>query len=368
MFTNPFPNAFGLDIGDLSIKLVQLSNVSNYFKGSHYEYASARSISLPPGLVVNGELTQPEEIRHYIQKLLGHRSKTEKPIKSPWVVASLPEPQGFTKLITIPKSPQELIEDDIIIEAKKNIPFTEDDHYYIDWQVLTPSSEKDVMVRALITAIPKFTADSYTYLLESLGLGVIALELEALSTTRSMVTSKKEYTGQARALLDIGSTRSNLVIYDDNTIQFTTSLPYSGELLTTALSQKLHVSYEEATRIKKEYGLEYKKDKQAWTALIHETKLFADDIRKNILFYYSHFKNTNRITHITMCGSGSNLKHLERFLSLELKIECRPGHVWKNLSAKKQIPISDEESLGYATAIGLALRAADNPFFKHDTI
>jgi hypothetical protein len=42
--------------------------------------------------------------------------------------------------------------------------------------------------------------------------------------------------------------------------------------------------------------------------------------------------------------------------------------VWKNLSAKKQIPISDEESLGYATAIGLALRAADNPFFKHDTI
>lgn len=119
MFTNPFPNAFGLDIGDLSIKLVQLRNVSSFFSKLRYEYNTARSISLPPGLIVNGELQQPEQIRHYIQKLLDHKSKTEKAIKSPWVVASLPESQGFTKLISIPKSPEDLITDDILIEAKK---------------------------------------------------------------------------------------------------------------------------------------------------------------------------------------------------------------------------------------------------------
>lgn len=65
-----------------------------------------------------------------------------------------------------------------------------------------------------------------------------------------------------------------------------------------------------------------------------------------------------------MCGSGSNLKGLDRLLSLELKIECRPGHVWKNLSTKQIVPVPEEESLGYATAVGLVLRAADNPFSK----
>ena len=101
---------------------------------------------------------------------------------------------------------------------------------------------------------------------------------------------------------------------------------------------------------------------------MEQTKKFADATRKSIHFYYSHFPGSNRITHITMCGSGSNLKHLEDILSLELKIECRPGKPWKNLQSKKEINIPYNESIGYATAIGLALRAADNPFFKHDSI
>ena len=101
---------------------------------------------------------------------------------------------------------------------------------------------------------------------------------------------------------------------------------------------------------------------------MEQTRQFADHIRKGILFYYSHFPNTNRITHITMCGSGSNMKHLSDVLSLELKIECRQGQPWKNLASKKEIHVTPEESVGYATAIGLALRAADNPFFKHDSI
>ncbi|MBT3539035.1 type IV pilus assembly protein PilM [Candidatus Parcubacteria bacterium] len=367
MFSNPFPNAFGLDIGDLSIKLVQLRNVSHRFRGASYELMTARSINIPPGLVVNGELEQPEQVRHYIQKLLQGKKGKAKPIKSPWVVAGLPETQGFIKLISIAKNIEEIIDDDIIIESKKHIPFTEEDKYYLDWQIL-PSSPNEESTHVLISAIPKFISDSYTYLFESLGLGVVSLEIEALSIARSMVTAQKEYKGEARAILDIGSTRSSLIVYDENTVQFSTSLPYSGEVLTTAIEQKLRVSHEEAEGLKRKYGLEYKKQKKVWGTLMEQTKAFADTIRKSIHFYYSHFPDTNQITHITMCGSGSNMKHLEKILSLELKIECRSGKPWKNLQSKKEIKIPYEESIGYATAIGLALRAADNPFFKHDSI
>lgn len=366
MFTNPFPNAFGLDIGDLSIKLVQLRNVSHRGKGASYELMRARSISLPPGLIVNGELQKPEQVRHYIQKLLKGK-EGDKPVKSPWVVASLPETRGFIKLITIAKPSEDVIDDDVAIEAKKHIPFDEDDSYYLDWEII-PDEKHEEETRILISAIPKLVADSYTYLLESLGLGVIALEIEALAIARAMVTAGKEYTGEARALLDIGAARSSLIVYDDDTVQFSTSLPYSGEIVTTALEQRLHVEHKEAEKLKKQYGLEYKERKKIWTTLMRETKSFADSINKNIKFYYSHFPNANRITHITMCGSGTNLKHLDKVLSLDLKVECKPGNVWKNLYSKRDIVIPAHEALGYATAIGLALRAADNPFFRKDSI
>ncbi|MBI2436308.1 MAG: type IV pilus assembly protein PilM [Candidatus Magasanikbacteria bacterium] len=366
MFTNPFPHAFGLDIGDLSIKLVEFRNDSFFSKGPSYKLIQMRSISLPPGLIVNGEIVQPDRVHNYIKKLVDGRNAEKKSVRSPWVVSVLPEPQGFVKLINIPKPLADIIEDDVIIEANKHIPFTESDKYYLDWQVI-PEHTNDIETKILITAIPQSISDSYTSLLEGLGLGVVALETEALAICRAMVTAQKKYVSEARALLDIGSTRSSLIIYDDNTIQLSSSLSYSGELLTTALAQSLKMSHEEAEQLKKRYGLEFKNEKKIWAPLMRETAKFAEEIRKTIFFYYSHFPHTNRITHITMCGGGSTLKFLDKVLSLELKIECRTGNVWKNLSPSQET-LHDESALAYATAIGLALRAADNPYINHDTI
>lgn len=109
-------------------------------------------------------------------------------------------------------------------------------------------------MRVLISAIPKFTADSYIYLLESLGLGVIALELEFIARALNGNRTKRIHGPSTRASR-YRFNRSNLIVYDDNAIQFTTSLPYSGELLTTALSQKLHATREETNALKKNMGL-----------------------------------------------------------------------------------------------------------------
>ena len=83
MFTNPFPNAFGLDLGDLSVKLVQLRNRSIWHREPCYDLVNFRSISLPHGLIANGELQKPEEVRKKIQSLLHGRNKKEKPIICP---------------------------------------------------------------------------------------------------------------------------------------------------------------------------------------------------------------------------------------------------------------------------------------------
>jgi len=367
MFSNPFPDAFGLDIGDLSVKLVQLRNHSFLHHKPYYKLVTCRSVDLPPGLIVNGELQKPEEVRKRIKRLL-QGTKKQKTVKSPWVVVSLPETQSFIKHIEIKKPAEELIEEDIMLVAKKHIPFDED-NYYLQWQFLPDKLEEKNSTNLLIGAVPKTISDSYTYLMESMGLGVLALEIEALALARSMVTAQKKYENEARAILHISATRSNLIIHDHDFIQFSTSLPYSGEILTTALSQKLRIPYEEAEKIKMEHGTSYKKgNDKAWKIIVDFNKQLTDSIKDALDFYYSHFPNTNKVTRIVMCGGGSNLKNLDKIISTSLKVIARPGKPWKNLSNNKEDTMPEDKSLSYAGAIGLALRAADNPFFTNDII
>ncbi len=120
---HPFTNAFGLDIGDLSIKLVRLSPRQSWRGRPYFVVAEARSLQLPPGAIVNGEIQQPEMVRHKLLLLLG-KEGTRKTIKHPWVVSSLPEPKTFLKLIELPIPAAELTSEEVAFQAKKlrNMP------------------------------------------------------------------------------------------------------------------------------------------------------------------------------------------------------------------------------------------------------
>lgn len=366
MFMNPFPQAFGLDIGDRSIKAVQLHNASHRRRHASYDPMIARSTALPDGLIENGIIQEPEKVRGYITHLLHGRGTKEKPIKSAWVAASLPDVQGFIKRIDIDKEPDDIIAEDIQYTAKKHVPFGEEE-YYIDWQILPRNGEKTTPI--LLGAVPKRVADMYTYLLESLGLGVIALEIETLAIARCLITAHKVYGDEARGLLDIGASRSSFTVFDRDQIQFSVSMPFSGTSVTDAIATRLRLPIEEAERRKLAVGLAYsQKDERVWSVISQTVDGLVTHIERATSFYMSHFPRGNRITHITMCGGGSAMKRLDRVLSLKLKTEVRPGHIWKNLRSKKKLPYDDTTSLTYATAIGLALRAADNPFFSRDTV
>lgn len=367
MFTTPFPSAFGVDIGDRSIKVVQLRNVSRRHGSQSFEPVVIRRTTIPPGLIVNGVIQESEKVRKYLLHLLEGARPSERRISSHWVVASLPDVQGFLKRIDIEKPHEDIIDEDVYSAAKRHIPFEEND-YYIDWQVM-PTEEKQNISSILVAATPRKNADMYTHLLESVGLGVIALEIETVAMARSLITASKDYEHEARAILDLGAARSSVTVFDHDQIQYSLSLPFSGDRITEKISEMCHLSYEEAEAKKIQTGLEYMRDNEpCWNSVGESANELALEVQTAINFYYSHFSNTNKITHITMCGGGAAMKRLDRLLSLKLKITARPGNVWKNLSLNKKPPLDEINSLEYAAAIGLALRAAANPFFTRDLL
>jgi Tfp pilus assembly PilM family ATPase len=99
-----------------------------------------------------------------------------------------------------------------------------------------------------------------------------------------------------------------------------------------------------------------------WAILTTIIDELIRQVQETLTFYYSHMSNANHITHITMCGGGSLLQRLDDILSLKLGIQAAPGNVWKNLHSTQKINIDTAAGLTLTTAIGLALRAAQNPF------
>lgn len=357
--SNPFANAFGLDIGDLSLKLVQLRFEHIFFRPPHFKIMDLRSISMPPGYIVNGEIQQPEMVRKKLLHLLGADKKL-KPIKSAWVVADLPEPKTFLKLITIDQPADELLDDDIIYQARKHLPFDLEDTY-LDWQVVG-EAPRGKPTSILLGAVPKIVADSYTYLLESTGLNVLALEIEGIPISRALITRAKNYQGEARAILDLGATRSSLIIYDKDSLQLSTNFNFSGEIITTAIAQELKIDYDAAERLKIKYGAAYVKEYPKYFKIISEQiETLINEVKKTMQFYHDHFLDTNPITHITMCGGLSNLKNVDNIISAKLKITARPGNVWKNILSFPPTPEQQMQGLALAPAIGLAMRAAEHP-------
>ena len=359
LLRNPFAGAFGLDIGDLSIKLVQLEPLGFWRKHS-WRVKEMRATSLPPGLIVNGEIQQPEMVRQKLLFLLGKDGGAFKPIRSPWVVASLPEPKTFLKLIEVETNDNMLTSVDVAYQAKKHLPFELEDAY-LDWQIVNPESNtKNTQV--LIGAVPKITADAYTNLLESVGLHPTALEIEAVPLARALITAEKDYTGQARAILDIGAVRANMVIYDNNSIQFSTILNFSGELITSAIELGLKIEHAAAENLKIKNGLKYDAQNPKYLTVVSAlAENLISEIKTALLFYKEHFSNNNTVSHITLCGGSANWENLDNFLSRQLKIPSHPGHSWKNLFNKQLDGYDAKKSLPLACVIGLALRAAQNP-------
>jgi type IV pilus assembly protein PilM len=218
-------------------------------------------------------------------------------------------------------------------------------------------------------AAPKSLVDDYTNLLEKAGLAPIALEIEATAISRAIVAFE-EFTDEAVGILDIGATRSSLVIYDSGALQMSISIPISGNDITKLVSDSLSVSMDDAEKLKRECGLDADRcEDKMWNILLPLIDDITEKIRNALRFYKIGFPAGKKIERLYLCGGGALFKEIDTVLSRKLTIKAQRGNALVNLSPKlpKAFPKKDE-TLMYATAIGLAIRAADENAKHHNSL
>jgi len=347
-----FPSKYplGIDISDLSLKLVQLNKVRHIIS-----LQAAGQVMVPAGYISGGIIKNKAAVVELLRELikkpnLGKATSRE-------AIVSLPETKTFIKLVEVSVEGEDTA-DLVRSEIEKNIPYEISDVNY-DWQLIGKAGPKQ---KILIGASPKNMVNDYLALLYEAGLRPIALEIEAEAICRSLFPP--DFNSSSPILvIDIGASRSGLIACGNGLILFTVSLPISGEKYTKAIAQALNLSREQAEIAK------IQDNGPAVTNVIAGiNKNLIAKIKTAIKYLDNYYPQYGQPIEIMLCGGGSNLNGLAELLAQNFKIKISRGNIFTNISLRQswhkkyfqpELNTAGRQMLvpaAFATAIGLGLR------------
>jgi type IV pilus assembly protein PilM len=337
---------FALDLSDLSIKIFQIEK-----KGSYDSIRSFCDVDVPEGYISDGRIVEKEKVAQLIKSAV--KKAGPKKINTSKVVCSLPESKAFLRKINIPQMELKEAHEAVKWEIEASIPLTCEQVYY-DWQFLDISEGKQNILTA---AVSKEIVDEVIETLIAADLDPYGLEVESIACVRSLIPEDSS-PEEISLIVDLGSLRTSFIISEGNIPFFTSSIPFSSKTITDSISKTMKVNLKEAEKIKKNQGIEHSFEN---SSIFNDIKALLEnlsvEIEKTIDFYQSMSRKKSGVSRIIICGGGANLRGLIPYLTTRLCKEVRMGDPWINLRMGNSLPIiSKEDSVSYATAIGLAIK------------
>lgn len=351
-------HAFGLHIGDRSLKLVLLQSPISLWSKSLPVVRLAIERGIPPGIIQNGDIKDREKLKEELQQIL-----LEARIKKTGhfgVVANLPEGKTFLKFENITGKNKSEIDERLNKIAASEIPFPKEE-LSLDMQ-LFPIGPNEFS--ALICAAPKSSVDAYSSILEEVGLTVFALEPEAVALVRPILPIPKiEEIKKTEMIIDLGGERTNVIFATGGIPRLSVLVPFSGNLITETIAKNLNLTLQKAEEIKLSCGLDVKKCEGKLRVVLNDliTNLVSR-LHDAIKFYHSQFLDAPKVGAVHLSGGGAYLQKLSSIISKELRIKAREALNSKYIELNKKT----ETPLRFTAAIGLALRGLIDPIPNHE--
>ena len=280
--------------------------------------------------------------------------------------------QSCTKISIIPFMPKSEILQALKWEMKNFISFSID-QAVMDYEILEGIAEGGVKkLKVAVACCPQETVDKYLDLLRQAGIGPSLFTQHGFAL-KNIITNLCPKENKTVALLDVGYTFSELVIFQDRELVFSRKLPVAGQDFTQEMTQalvsdhgKTELTLEEAESIKKKYGILGSDDSRILDDKISSTQLIAflrpnleklvTEIERSFAFYREKEQGA-AVELLLLLGRGSNLKNLIKNLSESLRIPVQLGNPVAAfaLSATSLLNDDPETVHSFASALGAAL-------------
>jgi type IV pilus assembly protein PilM len=337
----------GLDIGSHAVKIVQLLPSKGAYRLKYL------GISLiPPNVIVEGSIKDPEAVQEAIKKLVNHLK-----VKVKNVATSISGYSVIIKKIDLPEMTGEELAENIQVEAEQYIPFNVED-VNIDFQILGSSPEKGERMEVMLVAAKKEVIDDYINLLKKSGLSPEVIDVDFFALENAFEANYPASESGGVALVDIGSSKMNINVLKNGVSMFNRDASIGGYQITNDIQQRFGLEYEEAEKVKLGLASEKVPAQELEAIFVSAATSWSTEVKRAIDFFYATYPD-EVISQILLSGGSSRLPGLDALLSKDTNIPVAHFNPLANIEADEKV--FDRAYLDYvapqvAVAVGLALR------------
>ncbi len=338
----------GIDVGTLSIKIVEFSNENGRPKLENYAILTNYGLA-SRNLVQDGAEKTPKVFGGEANPMLRRLIKAGE-MKAREINMSVPIFSSFLTVMELPQMSELEVAKAVQFEAKKYVPVSLDS-VVIDWSLIGTSGDGKILI--LLVAIPKDLINEYTNIAREADLKLLTIELETVSAARALIGNDPVPT----VLMDMGSRDTTISVVDDGFLRISHSIETSGEDLTWVLANSLNISWRRAEELKKENGLKVMDNNSQITSVLTPLLNIIISAAQNIIdIYFS--KTKKKIEKLIIYGGASKMPGFAEYLNSHLKMDVVIGTPFSRVVYPEKLkPVIDEIGHEFTIAIGLALKA-----------
>ena len=344
---SPRLGVLGVDIGTSTIKVVQLKDVKGVPTLEKYG-----EVQLGPYEGVDLSMGTHLSTQKAIEALNDILKESE--VTSKDAHFAVPYSACFITPISVPTVDQEQIGAMIPVEARKFIPISLS-KVTLNWFPLFAHIEEQ-KTDVLVSAISNDVLNRLNTIMTGAGLSAVTNEIEVFSSMRSILSPEDNVV----VVIDFGASSTRMCIVKSGIVTKTHSVLLSGIEITKALAGSLTVGFEDAEIMKREYGMEGKKDDERVRKVI--TQAIERGVRElHTVVKRYETEDTSTVEKIFITGGGASLHGLHAHMR---DVFSKPIHLAHPFS-KVAYPAFLEDTLkeigpDFAVAIGIALRAFES--------
>jgi len=153
-----------------------------------------RSVDLPPGLVVEGVITDAAEMGNILDELLKPDQLDRK-----HVITALSGLRAIPRILNLPRLQASLMEQTIAREARREMPLSVES-LYISWHSLPAEGEQQ---RIYLLGLPRESVDAQVHSLQAAGITPYVMDLKPLALIRAANQEEAVITNLERDTFDV---------------------------------------------------------------------------------------------------------------------------------------------------------------------
>ena len=361
----------GLDIGSSAVKMVQLRK-----DDAGYAVTGAGIVSIANGTESNENHKEINTARAISQCLQSTGIRTR------WAVCSVCGQEAAVRYFKFPSLPPEEIQGAILLEAEQVCPFNINDSA-VDYQLI---SDGDDSVRGVLVAATNKLIEGKSRLAKGASLNSVLMDVDGLallncfsklpsrqSNHESRIanheprTTNHEDVGGPTAILNVGSSYTNLAIIGENSLPFVRDIAYAGNNIIAEIATENGVSTETVSRVLSGYEDSSKPQLELGYALQKACEKLIVDVTETLRYYAAQEKSA-LVEKIFVCGGFALVRGFVQLLDNQLpaavvlwnpfeKIRCDAGQRCESARGHLTADILQENGPAMAVAAGLAMRS-----------